>query len=389
MEVGAEGLEPELERGRDAEVPTGPAQTPEQLGLVGLGRPDEATLGGDELDGSQVVDREPEVALQAAHSPTERQPGDAGVADDTGWADESVRLGGDVELAEECPAIRPGDPRPRIGLHAAHRRHVDEEAAVRAAETSRAVTAGSDRDLEVVVAGEPNRGGDFFGRRRASDDRGASIVDRVPEAAPVVVAGVIGRDDLVARSAQLIEVVWSKRGSCVDHRSPSGQARGWFGTEYAAPRASAGRAGLPGHTFAMAHDLDRFVNAQQGIYDGVLDELRHGRKTGHWMWFVFPQIAGLGRSAMSEQYAIESLEEARAYLAHPLLGPRLRECAEAVLSVQGRTAEEILGSIDAVKLRSSMTLFHRAAPDEPVYQEVLDRYHGGRPDGATDALLQA
>ena len=139
----------------------------------------------------------------------------------------------------------------------------------------------------------------------------------------------------------------------------------------------------------MAHDLDRFVNAQQGIYDGVLDELRHGRKTGHWMWFVFPQIAGLGRSAMSEQYAIESLEEARAYLAHPLLGPRLRECAEAVLSVQGRTAEEILGSIDAVKLRSSMTLFHRAAPDEPVYQEVLDRYHGGRPDGATDALLQA
>ena len=138
----------------------------------------------------------------------------------------------------------------------------------------------------------------------------------------------------------------------------------------------------------MAHDLDRFVNAQQGIYDGVLDELRHGRKTGHWMWFVFPQIAGLGRSAMSEQYAIESLEEARAYLAHPLLGPRLRECAEAVLSVQGRTAEEILGSIDAVKLRSSMTLFHRAAPDEPVYQEVLDRYHGGRPDGATDALLQ-
>jgi uncharacterized protein (DUF1810 family) len=139
----------------------------------------------------------------------------------------------------------------------------------------------------------------------------------------------------------------------------------------------------------MAHDLDRFVNAQQGIYDGVLDELRRGRKTGHWMWFVFPQIAGLGRSATSEQYAIESLEEARAYLAHPVLGPRLRECAKAVLSVQGRMAEEILGSIDAVKLRSSMTLFHRAAPDEPVYREVLARYYEGRPDGATDALLQA
>jgi uncharacterized protein (DUF1810 family) len=139
----------------------------------------------------------------------------------------------------------------------------------------------------------------------------------------------------------------------------------------------------------MAHDLDRFVTAQHGIYDGVLAELRRGRKTGHWMWFVFPQIAGLGRSATAQKYAIESLEEARAYAAHPVLGPRLRECAEALLSVQGRTAEEILGSIDAVKLRSSMTLFHRAAPDEHVYREVLDRYYRSRPDGATDALLQA
>jgi uncharacterized protein (DUF1810 family) len=137
----------------------------------------------------------------------------------------------------------------------------------------------------------------------------------------------------------------------------------------------------------MAHDLDRFVTAQQGIYGGALDELRRGRKTGHWMWFVFPQVAGLGRSAMSERYAIGSLEEARAYVAHPVLGPRLRECAEAVLSVQGGTAEEILGPIDAVKLRSSMTLFHRAAPDEPVYREVLDRYYEGRADDATDALL--
>jgi uncharacterized protein (DUF1810 family) len=137
----------------------------------------------------------------------------------------------------------------------------------------------------------------------------------------------------------------------------------------------------------MADDLDRFVTAQEGVYEGVLEELRRGRKTGHWMWFVFPQIAGLGHSAMSQHYAIGSLDEARAYLAHPVLGPRLRECARIVAETTDRTALEILGSIDAMKLRSSVTLFHRAAPDEPVFAEVLDRFYDGRPDEATDARL--
>jgi uncharacterized protein (DUF1810 family) len=139
----------------------------------------------------------------------------------------------------------------------------------------------------------------------------------------------------------------------------------------------------------MAGDINRFLTAQEGVFSGALDELRRGRKTGHWMWFIFPQIAGLGRSAMSQRYAIVSLDEARAYLAHPVLGARLRACAEAVLSVRGRTADEILGAIDAVKLRSCMTLFHRAAPEEPLFREVLDRFYGGAADDATDALLSA
>jgi uncharacterized protein (DUF1810 family) len=138
---------------------------------------------------------------------------------------------------------------------------------------------------------------------------------------------------------------------------------------------------------STSYDLDRFVIAQQGVYAGVLDELRRGRKVGHWIWFVFPQVAGLGYSAMSQLYAISSLDEARAYLAHPVLGPRLRECAATVLATTDRTAPEIFGSTDAMKLRSSMTLFHRAAPDEPVFAQVLDRYFGGIVDEATDARL--
>lgn len=137
----------------------------------------------------------------------------------------------------------------------------------------------------------------------------------------------------------------------------------------------------------MEFDLERFRAAQDGVYPGVVEELRRGRKTGHWIWFVFPQIGGLGRSQLSRFYAIGSLVEARAYLADPTLGARLRECAGLVLAARAGTAEEILGPLDAVKLRSSMTLFHRAAPDEPVFRAVLDRWFGGRPDPATDALL--
>jgi len=137
----------------------------------------------------------------------------------------------------------------------------------------------------------------------------------------------------------------------------------------------------------VSHDLDRFIAAQEGAYEGAIAELRAGRKTGHWIWFVFPQVAGLGRSELSRYYAIASLDEARGYLAHPVLGSRLRECAAALLATTGRSAEEVLGSIDAVKVRSSMTLFLRAAPDEPRFREVLDRFYGGRTDDATDAIL--
>lgn len=137
----------------------------------------------------------------------------------------------------------------------------------------------------------------------------------------------------------------------------------------------------------MPFDLERFVAAQEGVYDGALRELRQGRKSGHWIWFIFPQLVGLGRSELSRFYGIESIDEACAYLEHPLLGPRLRECVEAVLAAPGATAEETFGSIDARKVRSSMTLFHRAAPDEPLFAEVLARFCAGVSDEATNALL--
>jgi uncharacterized protein (DUF1810 family) len=135
------------------------------------------------------------------------------------------------------------------------------------------------------------------------------------------------------------------------------------------------------------YDLRRFEAAQNGVYDSALAQLRAGRKTGHWMWFVFPQIAGLGRSAMSQRYAISSLAEARAYLEHPVLGARIAECARTLADRTGGSAEQIFGDIDAVKLRSSMTLFARASNGEPTYQAVLDRYFGGEADPSTDARL--
>jgi uncharacterized protein (DUF1810 family) len=136
-------------------------------------------------------------------------------------------------------------------------------------------------------------------------------------------------------------------------------------------------------------NLQRFVAAQDegGVYQQALRELRRGRKTSHWMWFVFPQIAGLGQSQMSRTYAITSLAEARAYLSHPVLGPRLLECAEVVAGSAAGSAEELLGGIDAQKLRSSMTLFLRADPTQPLFQRVLDRYFDGQPDPATDQRL--
>jgi uncharacterized protein (DUF1810 family) len=136
--------------------------------------------------------------------------------------------------------------------------------------------------------------------------------------------------------------------------------------------------------------LERFAEAQDSgeTYQRAVTELRSGRKRTHWMWFVFPQIAGLGSSAMAERYAISSLDEAKAYLEHPVLGRRLLESARVLCrSANGDSAEEIFGATDAMKLRSSMTLFARAAPDEPLFREILDRYFDGKADSATDERL--
>jgi uncharacterized protein (DUF1810 family) len=135
-------------------------------------------------------------------------------------------------------------------------------------------------------------------------------------------------------------------------------------------------------------DLERFVRAQDsgGIYQRAVAELRNGQKTSHWMWFIFPQIAGLGHSAMAQAYAISNLAEAQAYLAHPVLGPRLVECAEILASHSGLTAEHIFGGIDAIKLRSSMTLFAHADPDQAIFQHVMDQYYDG-PDPETERRL--
>ena len=131
-----------------------------------------------------------------------------------------------------------------------------------------------------------------------------------------------------------------------------------------------------------AFDLERFVDAQAGAYAAALAELKAGRKRSHWIWFVFPQIAGLGSSATSRRYAIVSLDEARAYLRHPLLGARLLDCVRTVNALDGLTAHDIFGA-DDVKVRSSLTLFAAAAPDEPAFRIALDRFFGGVPDPAT------
>ena len=133
-------------------------------------------------------------------------------------------------------------------------------------------------------------------------------------------------------------------------------------------------------------DLNRFVQAQEAVYSGVVRELAQGRKQSHWMWFIFPQVTGLGFSAMSQRYAIASRAEASAYLAHPVLGPRLVECTGLVLAVNGRTIHAILGAPDDVKFRSSMTLF-AAVSDNPVFDAALARYFAGERDGATLDIL--
>jgi len=133
-------------------------------------------------------------------------------------------------------------------------------------------------------------------------------------------------------------------------------------------------------------DLERFLAAQAGVYELACAELRAGKKRSHWMWFIFPQIHGLGSTEMAQRYAISSLEEAKAYLEHPVLGTRLRECAGFVMGVKGRTAEEIFGSPDDLKFHSSMTLFAKAAEiseEDLVFSQALDKYFGGKEDAAT------
>ena len=135
------------------------------------------------------------------------------------------------------------------------------------------------------------------------------------------------------------------------------------------------------------HDLKRFVQAQEGDYERALSEVKSGRKRSHWMWHIFPQIEGLGFSTTSRRYSIKSIGEAKAYLSHPVLGPRLMECAEAVLGVEGRSAYEILGSPDDMKLRSCATLFACVAPAGSVFERLLDKYFQGERDQKTLHLL--
>jgi len=134
-------------------------------------------------------------------------------------------------------------------------------------------------------------------------------------------------------------------------------------------------------------DLRRFVDAQDRVYDTVLAELRNGAKRSHWIWFVFPQLRSLGRSSTAQHYGIASLQEARAYLAHPMLGPRLRECARLVAGIEGRSIEDVFGWPDNLKVRSSMTLFAHATADNADFQAVLDTFYGGAGDPATIELL--
>lgn len=134
-------------------------------------------------------------------------------------------------------------------------------------------------------------------------------------------------------------------------------------------------------------DLERFVQAQDPVMEQVCQELREGRKRSHWMWFVFPQLSGLGQSSMARRYAIASLDEAKAYLKHPILGPRLRDCSDLVNRVEGRSIDQIFGSPDDLKFHSCMTLFSLADPAVPVFKDALARYFAGVPDRLTRAKL--
>lgn len=149
------------------------------------------------------------------------------------------------------------------------------------------------------------------------------------------------------------------------------------------------KTGITGAPMADDYDLYRFLTAQEGVYHTVLAELRAGRKSSHWIWFIFPQITGLGHSAMAQQFAIGTLDEAKVYLQHPVLGQRLRECTQLVLNVEGRSADEIFPYPDNLKFRSCMTLFMAATTDNAIFNDALLTYFDGKPDQVTlDILAQ-
>lgn len=143
------------------------------------------------------------------------------------------------------------------------------------------------------------------------------------------------------------------------------------------------------HISTDPHNLARFVDAQASLYDRALAEIRAGRKQSHWMWFIFPQIAGLGTSPTAQHYAIKSLAEARAYLSHPILGRRLIECAEAANAIEGKSASEIFGFPDDMKLRSSATLFAEISPPGSAFDRLLQKYFGGDKDPKTISIIAA
>ena len=142
-------------------------------------------------------------------------------------------------------------------------------------------------------------------------------------------------------------------------------------------------------TVRQGMDFDHFITAQEPVYAEVVRELAKGEKCSHWMWFIFPQLRGLGYSAMAQKFALGSLDEARRYLVHPVLGARLRECTRLVLTTQNRTAEDIFGPVDAMKLRSSMTLFSLASPGDGLFEGIIEKYYDGEKDGRTIELLGA
>jgi uncharacterized protein (DUF1810 family) len=142
------------------------------------------------------------------------------------------------------------------------------------------------------------------------------------------------------------------------------------------------------HGVSDVHRLQRFVDAQSEVFEEVLSELRAGRKTSHWIWFIFPQIKGLGHSATAREFAILSREEGAAYAAHPILGPRLRECTRLVNAIGGKGIRQILGTPDDLKFRSSMTLFAQACPDDPIFTDAINKYYGGEFDALTLGFLK-